>query len=173
MKKLLFMLALTLALPALAAHAQDQRIWELLVIDKDPKGTNVRETPSGKIITTIANRGTDALRLVSASGSAKGWLKVEANGQSGWMHSSVLGICSDATEDGEPRLHKGPQDDAGFGSPLPYGSLLTPLDMKGVWLKVRYVDAKGKAHEGWLPEQALSMSEGGLESCAAAWAKRK
>lgn len=173
MKKLLFMLALTLPLPALAAHAQDQRVWELLVVDKDPKGTNVRDAPSGKIRTTIANSGTDALRLVSASGASKGWIKVEANGQNGWMHSSVLGICSSATEDGEPRLHKGPQDDAGFGAPLPYGSLLTPLDMKGTWLKVRYVDAKGKAYEGWLPEQTLSMSEGGLENCALAWKKHE
>lgn len=173
MKKLFFLLGLVLALPALAAQAQDQRSWELLVIDKDPNGTNLRDAPSGKVLKTIANPGDATLRLVSASGASKGWLKVEAEGQSGWMHSSVLGICSDATEDGEPRLHKGPKDDEGFGPRLAYGSPLTPLDMKGTWLKVRYVDAKGKTFEGWLPEQTLSLSEGGLESCAAAWAKRK
>lgn len=173
MKRLLLLAALALLLPALPAKADGSgHTWDVLVVDKDPKGTNVRAAPSGQVIKVIAFTGNAGLRSVKISAQADGWFKVAVGGTVGWMHGSVLGTCAAATEDGAPALSQKPQNDSPANTRIPAGAPVSLLDMQNEWLKVRSVDAKGKSHDGWLPEQALAMSEAEREACAKAWARK-
>lgn len=171
MKTLLPLMTLVLLLPVPAADAAD-RTWTLLVVDKDPKGTNVRDAPSGKVIKVLPYR-RNAARMVEASEETDGWFRVDAMGTDGWMHGSVLGICAEATEDGDPGLSKAPTWDAPPVAIVPAGSPVRPIGMKDEWLKVRDPAGRKGFSDGWLPEQALTGSEGGWEDCARAWARRK
>ncbi|GBC62788.1 hypothetical protein DENIS_3765 [Desulfonema ishimotonii] len=172
MKYFVLYLALALFFPVLPVQAQDFSP-RVLVIDKDSNGTNVRDAPSGKVVHVIPYAGDGGVRIVSVSAASKGWFRVEADGISGWMHGSVLGLCAAPTEDGAPVLHR----EANYQNPplmrIPTNSPVSLLDLRGRWLRVRYVDSEGKRHDGWLPEQVTTLSEGGLEECAAAWASHK
>lgn len=165
-------LALALILPAIPVRAAGEgRTWNVLVVDKDPKGANLREAPSGKVITIIPFK--KGPRIVDVTGQAADWFKVETNGVSGWMHGSVLGTCASGTEDGDPSLSRSPRNDSPAAGPkFPAGTPVTLVGMEGTWLKVRYTDGKGRKQEGWLPEQALAGSENELEMCAKAWARK-
>lgn len=172
MKKWLLLMVLGLLLPSLPARAgAGGRTWDVLVVDKDPKGTNVRDAPSGRVITVIPFDAGDGPRLVRVTGRSGPWFHVATDGTEGWMHGSVLGLCAVATEDGDPGLSI---DTTGTpsGIRIPAGAPLGLLGMHKEWLRVRYLDAKGNAHDGWLPEQAVVMSENGREACAKAWARK-
>ena len=169
MKSLIFCAALALLIPITPVWAQDFSL-QILVVDKDVHGTNIRDTPGGKIIDVMPY---SAMRLVSISDSQKGWFKVQADGHAGWMHNSVLGLCVSAAEDKDPDLNKKPDDMSPSLVRIPDDAPVQPLALQGHWLKVKYVDAKGKTYEGWLPEQVTRSSENGLKECAATWAARK
>ncbi len=175
MKPLLPLVALILlsSAPMVQASGDDSdRGWDLLIVDKDIKGTNLRDAPSGKILRTIPfQRNTP--RMVHASGEAEGWFKVDAMGSEGWMHGSVLGTCAVPTEDGDPVLSKGPAYDAPAVATLPSFAPVQPTGFQGEWLKVYYPDGKKASSDGWLPEQALAMSEGDWGQCAKVWLRRK
>lgn len=171
MKALLLLAALATALPVPPAEAAGEGLaWEALVVDKDPKGTNLRESPSGQVVKVIPMK--KGLRVVKIMGQAADWFNVEVDGVAGWMHGSVLGSCASATEDGDPSLSRSPRNDSPSVAKIASGAPVSVLGMEREWLKVRYVDAKGNRQEGWLPEQAVAMSEGELERCAKAWANK-
>jgi len=142
----------------------------VLIVDKDPKGTNVRDAPGGKVVKVVPFVSVESPRTVTVDGKSGEWFHVRADGEEGWMHRSVLGLCSGGTEDGDPSLAKGPSYDSGQGPFIPYGTPVGLLDMKNEWLKLEYVDARGDVVVGWLPEQAIVMSESDVEECAKAWA---
>jgi hypothetical protein len=174
MKPLLPLVAIILLSSVPIVHANgdgSDRGWDLLIVDKDVKGTNLRDAPSGKIVKTISFQGGKR-RMVHASGETDGWFEVNAMGSVGWMHGSVLGTCAVPTEDGDPVLSKAPANDAPAVATLPSFAPLHPTSLQGEWLKVHYPDGK-KLGDGWLPEQALAMSEGDWEQCAEAWSRRK
>jgi SH3-like domain-containing protein len=174
MTPLLPLLVLSLLVPAGYALAQDEgtRAPQVLIIDKDPAGTNVRSAPSGKVLSVVPYQGRAGVRIVSLSEQASDWFRVEADGVGGWMHASVLGTCAAATEDGDPGLSKSPTNDSATSGRIAAGSPVKLLGVSGSWLKVRGVDAKGRTAEGWLPEQAQAASENELAACAKAWAAR-
>jgi len=95
------LLLLLFALPAAAGDAG--RSWNVLLTDKDPRGTNVRASPAGKVIKVIPFESGSTPRQVRVSGQSGSWFKVEAGGVTGWMHGSMLGTCAAGTEDGSSR----------------------------------------------------------------------
>lgn len=165
------LMALALLLPGPLANAAD-RTWTLLVVDKDPKGTNVRDAPSGNVIKVLPFK-RNTIRMVEASEETDGWFRVDAMGTDGWMHGSVLGICAEATEDGDPGLNRAPTWDSRPVAIIRPGSPVRPIGMKDEWLKVRDPASRKGFSDGWLPEQALTAGEGAWEECARAWARRK
>ena len=76
---------LLLLLFASSAYAQGGGI-DMLVVDKDSKGTNVREAPDGKVTHVIPYGGkTDAaieMRLVTVTGRDGQWFHVRLADQS-------------------------------------------------------------------------------------------
>jgi len=163
---------MTFTVPVQSVQAQPhENSIKLLVIDKDPQGTNVRNAPSGKIVHVIAHGNR---RVVMIHGSSqRGWFKVVADGVSGWMHGSVLGTCAAPTEDGDPVLC----DDPSVARPtllrIPAYAPVRLLKRRGDWFKVRSVDAGGRQHDGWILEHVLTLSENELKECAATWASWK
>ena len=93
---------------SLPAHAEG---LQALVIDRDVKGANVRNGPSGRVINVIPFAPPDATdellerRVVTIVGQEGKWFLVEYDGyKKGWMHGSVLGFCAASTEDGKAKL---------------------------------------------------------------------
>ena len=79
---------------SLPAHAEG---LQALVIDRDVKGANVRNGPSGRVINVIPFAPPDATdellerRVVTIVGQEGKWFLVEYDGdKKGWMHGSVL-----------------------------------------------------------------------------------
>lgn len=164
----LFLILFTL--PAVAGDVG--RPFDVLLIDKDPRGANIRAAPAGDVIAVILRRQGAALRHVLVSGQSGNWFRVAVGGVTGWMHGSLLGTCAAGTEDGPSSLAASPRNDSPVGAKIPSGAPVRLLGLHGRWLQVRYVGANGAAHDGWLPEQGLAMSEGERKACARAWAGR-
>ena len=105
MKKLAaLLLVLGLATPAFADAPR------VLVVDTDRAGTNVRDAPAGKIVDVIpyaSPTSPDSVkerRVVTLLANEGKWFKVAYSGGEGYVHQSMLGVCTSATEDGDPVL---------------------------------------------------------------------
>lgn len=132
----------------------------MLVIDADPKGTNVREAPGGAVVKVLPGvPGTDEemeMRRVTVMKRNGQWFHVRlADEFSGWMHVSVLGSCASATEDGDPPIYEEPDETSAQLARVPDGTRLRLLDVRGLWAKMEYTAAPGKKQAGWIMEQAL------------------
>ncbi len=145
----------------------------MLVIDRDKAGTNVRSAPSGKKTQVIPFRDADEVRTVVLSGKAgKGWFELAPGGlaESGWMHRSVLGICTGGASKGGASAHIGPSADAPSLKIRP-GLPLSPLDIRGEWVNVRLGMGKDGS-ECWIPKEDLLLDDEELSDCAGIWADR-
>ena len=163
MKRLLLVvLMLLLTLPA-TAWAGDQPLLRVKIIDQDPKGTNMRDTPKGKIVYTIPLKPADELeRIVSVYEQEGEWFLVTTEAekaQSGWMHSSVLGLRGGSTEDGPCPLRRDSSEKSPVLIKPKAGAVLQLLGATfnnketQAWYKVRYKDSSGKSYDGWVPQQ--------------------
>ena len=163
MKKLLAVLfALGLAAPAFAGQP------EVLVVDPDKAGTNVRDAPSGRVLDIIPYASASSpdsvkerrvVRLLTNEGK---WFKVAYSGGEGYVHQSMLGVCTSATEDGDPVLHKAPRFDAAGMGRVADGTRARPLAFfmqnDAAFLNVEILEGPRKGTTGWLPEQAFSAN---------------
>lgn len=161
MNRLLFGLLLVfLAFSGFAVAAEkpgDTAVLTAVIIDKDPKGTNLRDAPKGKVVYTIPLKPKNEMERFAEVYEQRGeWFRVTiAEGErAGWLHNSVLGLRGGATEDGPCSLHKTPSYDAAV---VFKPKKAVPLQLIGInpdhWLQVRYTDGKGTRFEGWVPEQ--------------------
>ena len=173
MKKLAaLLLALGLAVPALAGQPR------VLVVDPDRAGTNVRDAPSGRVIDVIpyASPGSPAsvkerrvVRLLANEGK---WFKVAYDGGQGYVHQSMLGVCTTATEDGNPVLFKAPRDGAKSMGRIAAGTRARPLaffvaEDGADWLNVEILEGPRKGATGWLSNGSFFANP--YESC---WNRR-
>jgi uncharacterized protein YkwD len=145
-----FVLSLLLPVSAWASVAD----VELLIMDPDPKGANVRAAPdNGKIIRAIPlNPPNRAFRKVRVTEQKGRWFAVElADGTKGWMHDSTLGSVSrkNAVLKAEPRR------EAPDTAKVPDGKYLSLSAVQGNWAKVTYTDEKKAKHTGWLAQAQL------------------
>lgn len=154
-----------LAVPAFTLPAQaEENAIRMLIIDTDPKGTNVRDDPQGNVIAVIPYKGkTDEeieMRAVDVLYNVEDWFMVRlADDTEGWMHRSVLGSCSSGTEDGGPQIFTEPnfysssrefKDGTALG--FEYGPVMAG---RSIWAKMSYTDDSGKKITGWVPRECL------------------
>lgn len=154
------LVVLAMAIPARA----EENVIGMLVTDRDPKGTNVRDEPGGKVIRIIpANPKTDgeiAMRAVEVLRGQKEWFLVRLHdGAEGWMHRSVLGSCASGTEDGLPRIFSDPDTfsrsaEVKESTPLnfEYGPVMAS---NTIWAKMSYTGPSGGKVTGWVPREGL------------------
>ena len=154
---------------SLPAHAEG---LQALVIDRDVKGANVRNGPSGRVLNVIPFAPPDATdellerRVVTIVGQEGKWFLVEYDGdKKGWMHGSVLGFCAASTEDGKAKLKAAPQSLLKAGRvvasvPDEARLVLTGVDLatEPGWARVEYVDPQGRRISGWLSRQNLFVN---------------
>lgn len=167
-RTILLMFALLFVFPASVCAGE----LRALVIDRDVKGTNVRDRPAGQVVDVIPfapRNAADALleqRVVTVAGQEGKWFRVEYDGdKKGWMHGSVLGFCAVSTEDGKAVLKGAPHSLLESGRavasvPDDARLVLTGVDLatEPGWASVEYVDARGRRISGWLSEQNLSAN---------------
>jgi SH3-like domain-containing protein len=151
-------MTLFLLLFASASYAGEGGI-DMLVVDTDPKGTNVRESPGGKVAHVIPFGGTSdeeiEMRRVTVKETKGQWFRVRlADDATGWMHTSVLGSCASATEDGDPPLYEQMNDSGPEVARLKEGTKLRLLSLRQNWVKVETVGT-GEKKSGWMMGQAL------------------
>ena len=131
-------------------------VLRVVVTDKDPKGTNVRESPKGKVIHTIALEPADEMeRHVDVYEQNGEWFRVKlSSGKQGWMHGSVLALRDGTTEEGACPLRKNPAKDAPVVYTPKEGAVLHLIGFNAAgWFHVRHTDAKNVKYEGWVPPQ--------------------
>ncbi|MBR4747578.1 MAG: SH3 domain-containing protein [Desulfovibrio sp.] len=163
MKKLLAVLfALGLAAPAFAGQPG------VLVVDPDKAGTNVRDAPSGRVLDVIPYASASSpdsvkeRRVVTLLANEGKWFKVAYSGGEGYVHQSMLGVCTSATEDGDPVLLKAPRDNARSLGRVADGTRARPLSFfmqdDVAYLNVEILEGPRKGTTGWLPEQAFAAN---------------
>lgn len=157
------LITLTLVLLfTLSAYAEEIGIG-MLVIDPDPKGTNVRETPGGAVVKVLPGAPkTDKeieMRVVRVMERNGQWFRVRlADKSTGWMHASVLGSCASPTEDGNSSVYVEPDDASARLATLPDGTRLRLLDVSGAWARMEYSTPAGTKQAGWIMQQAMSSN---------------
>ncbi|MDL2316966.1 NlpC/P60 family protein [Desulfovibrio sp. OttesenSCG-928-A18] len=142
--------------PGLAAETRGIAI---LVIDPDPKGSNVREKPGGTITKVIPHEdqgeAARSMRRVTVLAQEKDWFQLRlGDGTYGWMHRKVLGAR--IGPGGDFALRTTPQDSAPIlVTPKP-GTLLKLLELYGDWVKMEYADSGGAKSVGWIKIESLA-----------------
>ena len=150
-------LGLGLAVPALAGMPR------ALVVDPDRAGTNVRDAPSGRIVDVIpyaSPNSPDSVkerRVVTLLAGEGGWFKVAYEGGEGYVHRSMLGVCTALTEEGDPVLFKSYTSGAGNTGRVAEGTRARPLvffvdDTGEAWLNVEILEGPRRGATGWLRE---------------------
>ena len=159
MRTILFFLLFSFLIPVPLAGAVSAGVH-----DSDPKGANVRETPSRK--GTIVNivkypAAEDELysRRVMVTDQNGEWFNVTLQDAArGWMHKSILGFCAGSMENGPCMLRAEPDESAQTLVPLPEGARLGLEGARDEWVRVSYRDKDGKTVVGWLPERCATPS---------------
>lgn len=161
-------LALVALLLAFSRPALSEGL-QALVIDRDVKGANVRDSPSGRVINVIPfapPNAADALldrHVVTIIGQKGKWFLVKYDrDKKGWMHGSILGFCATSTEDGPAVLDSEPhsllEQGRNVASIPDYARLMllgVDLATEPGWAMVEYVDPHGRRISGWLSRQNL------------------
>jgi len=126
------------------------------VIDKDPKGLNVRSAPNGKAsIVGKLNKGESGIE-VTVIGSSNKWLQIK-DAQSpdndakelyegmGWVYAAMIGTSTRGYDTGKVKLYKSPDKKGGTVGTIPKETEVKLTGCRDSWAKVGY---KGK--QGWL-----------------------
>ena len=145
------------------------------VIDKDPKGLNVRSAPNQEIISRIPykNYKTDNPIKVHIIDTQEGWLQIDywsddvAKGDfdsPAWVYNQllavavvgneVLTISTNATADTPPKvanIYENPDPQAAVIGQLNMEKLLiNPMSCQGKWILVEGNSIYGQPIKGWL-----------------------
>ncbi len=127
------------------------------IIDPDPKGANVRDSPNGKIITTLPHQPDDPEPImVKVTGYKGKWLSVVLHdGKKGWIFSELVGMSLRNYAPGDvAALRVRPDPYAPTVGDIFDDEEVTVLGGEGKWALVYYKHPKGHEFVGWLdPEK--------------------
>ena len=103
--------------------------------DQDPAGTNVRDSPGGKIIYTIPQRPADSAERgkILIHHNEGRWFSVlltNGKGTSGWMHGSVLGPANWSINGAPCPLRRSPAENSPIAAVPAEGAELQLLDLR-------------------------------------------
>jgi SH3-like domain-containing protein len=131
--------------------------------DPDPAGTNIRNSPSGKVIATIyPNEFEDGcmLEIVEAS---NGWFRIQGAIQSagnmndivlpnneGWIHNSVISVGTRNYGGQTIDILDSPKNGNSVGKITKESYGLRVLDLCGDWVKINYKGTIGWVSNEWI-----------------------
>ncbi len=125
------------------------------VVDPDPKGLNVRETPSvkGRVVAVIPLDGDGTtVRLVASS--PNGWVQIDRAetvvgevvfDKKGWVSGNMLGIMTRGYDGKGVRLYPRPRARKAAGK-LPSEDEVKIAGCEGDWMRVRHKNLVGWLH---------------------------
>jgi hypothetical protein len=128
------------------------------LIDPDTTGTNIRDTPNGKIIGKLKYDEDCECEIISFDQSQSGWLKLDVGG---WVHGSLFAIDTrNYGEGAKVFLMSSPTDDSDVTKEFDTEKTFTIIGCCGSWLQVK--DSDGTV--GWLTEDMICANP--LTSCS-------
>ncbi len=134
-------------------------VWAY-VVDKDPKGMNIRQTPkNGKVISRIAK--DTGIHIV---GAKNGWLKIDfwENGEGvqtklkkgGWVYGKLVATSIRGYEEGGTNVYMAPSNSSTSNGKFLAEMEVNLLGCQGEWLQVEGKAVDGSTAKGWLePEE--------------------
>lgn len=157
MKKLFLFLTLFFSCEMfMFSQGMESDYLSVYLLDHDGDVTNIRATPSGKVIQTLSNKEDYTITVCEFQN--KWWYIcrpiecVEGNPivlpeTGGWIHSSVLCVSSRNYGGEKLSLRKTPDDKAEIVYSFSNETQFRPLERKGLWVKVMTIDKK---YQGWI-----------------------
>lgn len=132
-------------------------IWD----DPDQSGTNIRNSPGGKVIAKINPSDFPDGCMFEIVGASNGWLRIQGTLQSpdieiklpsdeGWIHSSVVSIATRNYSGQRINILDAPNSGKSVGSINIEASGLRIIDLCGNWVKISYNDMTGWVSSDWL-----------------------
>ena len=131
--------------------------------DPDQSGTNIRNSPSGKVIATIyPNEFEDGcmLEIVEAS---NGWFRIQGGlsgpgdendvklpGDQGWIHNSVISVGTRNYGGQTIQILDSPKNGNSVGKITKESYGLRVLDLCGDWVKINYKGTIGWVSNEWI-----------------------
>src|SRR5215207_2699575 len=120
---------------------------EAYVVDPDPKGLNVRDTPGvgGKVVATIPSDEEGTTVHIVAS-DANGWVQIDhaetimgavVFDKKGWVSGNMLGIATRGYDGKGVRLYARPRASKAAGK-LPSEAEVKVAGCEGDWMRVKY-----------------------------------
>jgi SH3-like domain-containing protein len=139
------------------------------MIDKDPKGLNVRSEPGSneKIIGNLPTQTVGVMVDITAcqgkwvqitNAISDGGNKVEFQGK-GWVYASLLGAATTEHETNGTSLHAKADKNSKILSKLPPNRTVKLLGGSGTWMEVEYEGVRGwLAQDDYCPNPWTSCS---------------
>lgn len=127
---------------------------EAYVVDPDPKGLNVRDTPgvNGALVAVIPLDGDGTVVHIVAS-SPNGWVQIDRAetiegavvfNRKGWVSGNMLGLATRGYDGKGVKLFARPRTRNAAGK-IPSEAEVRVAGCEGDWMRVRY-----KSANGWL-----------------------
>ena len=112
--------------------------------DPDTSGTNIRETPKGKVVGKLSYDPDCSCRMVEISSSEKDWLKLK---EGGWVYAPLFAVASRNYREKEILyLNAEPNTESETVAEYTSEQEFSILGCNGDWLFVKGKDGK----KGWL-----------------------
>jgi hypothetical protein len=128
------------------------------LIDPDTTGTNIRETPNGKIIGKLKYDDECECEIISFNQSQNGWLKLV---QGGWVHGGLFEVGTRNYGQGEKvYLMSDPTEESEVVKEFDTEKTFTIVGCCGSWLQVKDFDGV----VGWLTQDMICANP--LTNCS-------
>ena len=132
-------------------------IWD----DPDQSGTNIRNSPGGKVIAKINPSDFPDGCMLEIVEASNGWLRIQSSLQGpdneinlpndeGWIHNSVVSIGTRNYGGQRINILDAPNTGKSIGSINIEASGLRILDLCGNWVKISYRGMTGWVSSDWL-----------------------
>jgi len=133
----------------------------VILDDPDQSGTNIRNSPGGKVIAKINPSDFPDGCMLEIVEASNGWLRIQGTLQSpdneinlpsneGWIHSSVVSIGTRNYSGQRIKILDAPNSSKSVGSINIEASGLRIIDLCGNWVKISYKGIAGWVSSDWL-----------------------
>jgi len=135
---------------------------EIFLNDSDTSGTNLRETPNGRIIATVKNRPIEELFVIMEIVEVKdNWFKVNQTypeTSSGWIYAPLTGVHTTNYDENEYNLYEKPDNNSSVVVSFKEVKIVNLLTCENGWFKVKLKLNDNEFKIGWIESEKLCGS---------------
>ncbi len=141
-------------------RACDPTEMEAGLDDPDASGTNIRNSPGGKVVMTLVKDDQNPEYMFTLTESRKGWFKIkgpigggesdiELPSEEAWIHGSVISVCTRNYGGQELSLLDEPEGGETVATIKEEACQLRLKDLCGAWTQVDYKGTVGWIETEW------------------------